>query len=316
MNNTIVVADEDSAVRNEIKDCLEQEGFQVIEAPDGDTALDYALEFQPCLLIAEADMPLLDGWNLCLQKRNYEELRGVPILLMGDFQEKKNRTRAVEWEADDYMNKPLEKEDVVARVQLLLKRFREKKQPVKYPKISLRGEISLMPPGDLMQHLLNTRKSGILSLYSKLSTNGHVYFRDGEIIHARLENSDSIKGRRALLRILTWAEGSFAFEEQDPVCQQTLHGNTFGMLMECLRLRDELEALQEKLPSLDQPLYINFSKDFFKWGLLHATPEQIKILNLLHRRGTVREVMDSADVDDVVVVEKTIEFFEKGILTS
>lgn len=84
--------------------------------------------------------------------------------------------------------------------------------------------------------------------------------------------------------------------------------------MDCMRLRDELEAVKEKLPPLDQPLYINFSKEFFKWGLLHANSQQIKLLSLLNRHSSLQEVMNNTEIHDLNIAKQTLSLIEKGFI--
>ena len=322
MIKTIIVADEDPNVRRQIKERLETEGFQIIEAEDGDMALDYALEFNPCLILAEADMPVMDGWSLCANKRNYTELNGIPIILIGEFREAADRVKAIDLEADDYITKPLQMDDVVARVYLTLKKSKERKlsSTQRLTEVRLEGELDLMPLTDLVQHFHNAKKSGILSIYPKkkqednrfLFPEAKIYFQSGNLIHAKLEK---LKGPKALMRVLSWNNGSFHFEEKMPTCNQTIYGNIMSLLMESMRLRDELEVLKQDLPPLDSMLYINFSKEFFKWGLVHAHPNHIKILTLLNRYHTIQNMMNSTDMEDLTLAREASFLWQKGFIS-
>ena len=71
----IIIADESSDIRQNLKDSLSSEGFIILETDNGDEALDIALESNPRLIIAEADMPIMDGWSLCANIQAYEEVK-------------------------------------------------------------------------------------------------------------------------------------------------------------------------------------------------------------------------------------------------
>lgn len=313
MTNTIIVADEDLTVKKEIKERLEREGFKIVEAEDGDIALDYALEFNPCLIIAEVDIPVMDGWSLCANKINYEELSAVPIILMGPFREIRDRVRAIELEVDDYISKPLEMDDLVARVYLALKKAKEKHKAKeqRIQDIRLEGDLTIMPISDLVQHLNNCKKSGLLSITRKKGRKGKLYFRNGNIVHAEL---DSLSGSKVLLRILSWAEGLFHFEEKQPTCPQTIYANIMTLLMESMRMSDEMEAIKKDLPPFEQPLYIEFSKEFFKWGLVNAHPNQIKLLSLLNRYHSLQKVMNHTDMEDLVIAKESVNLLREGFI--
>ncbi|MBD2871260.1 response regulator transcription factor [Paenibacillus arenilitoris] len=117
----IVVADDDSNIRELVSLFLRREGYQIIEATDGVDALDKLEAVKPDLAVIDVMMPRMDGWALCAALRaSYD----MPLLMLTAKGETSQKVKGFELGADDYMVKPFDPPELIARVKALLKRYR------------------------------------------------------------------------------------------------------------------------------------------------------------------------------------------------
>lgn len=117
----IIVADDDSNIRELVSLFLRREGYQVIEAIDGVDALEKLEAVRADLAIIDVMMPRMDGWALCAAMRaSYD----IPLLMLTAKGETTQKVKGFELGADDYMVKPFDPPELVARVKALLKRYR------------------------------------------------------------------------------------------------------------------------------------------------------------------------------------------------
>ncbi len=107
---------------------LEKQGYQVLLADNGKMALARALETPPELILLDVNMPDWDGYETCLQLKKHEILKNIPVLFLSAHQEATSRLRAFSVGAVDYVNKPFQEDELLARVRthLELYRLREK----------------------------------------------------------------------------------------------------------------------------------------------------------------------------------------------
>ncbi len=116
----ILVVDDESRMRKLIKDFLEREGYQILEAADGLEALDIFYEQKDIsLVILDVMMPRLDGWGVCKEIRRISQ---VPIMLLTARSEEKDELKGFELGVDEYVTKPFSPKILVARVTAILKR--------------------------------------------------------------------------------------------------------------------------------------------------------------------------------------------------
>ena len=116
---TIVVAEDDSAIRDLLKHHLEREGFSVIAVGDGQQALRNARHAAD-LLILDVGLPGVDGFDVARALRREE--RTVPIVLLTARTDEVDRVVGFELGADDYVTKPFSPRELVARVRAVLRR--------------------------------------------------------------------------------------------------------------------------------------------------------------------------------------------------
>ncbi|MNM33086.1 Heme response regulator HssR [compost metagenome] len=116
----ILIVDDDPYIRELVKVLLKNEGFDILEASDGIEALAEIQKEKVNIAVIDIMMPNMDGWDLCKEIRKYYD---IPILMLtakGDITQK---VKGFELGTDDYMVKPFEPLELVARVKALLKRY-------------------------------------------------------------------------------------------------------------------------------------------------------------------------------------------------
>jgi DNA-binding response OmpR family regulator len=115
----ILVVDSDAGVRDLLRDALESAGHEVREAPDGPTGLRAVEVSSPDLVILDAEMPALDGWTTLERIR---DLSDAPALMLTSLETEIEHARSPQASADDYILKPFDQHELLARVEALLRR--------------------------------------------------------------------------------------------------------------------------------------------------------------------------------------------------
>ena len=118
-SRTVLIVDDEENLTEAIKYNLEQEGFQVSTAADGERGLAMAREFDPDLIILDIMLPSVDGLEVCRTLRRRSD---VPILMLTAKAEEIDRVVGLELGADDYVVKPFSMRELVARAKAMLRR--------------------------------------------------------------------------------------------------------------------------------------------------------------------------------------------------
>jgi DNA-binding response OmpR family regulator len=101
---------------------LEQEGFRVQSASDGATALEMVARQPPALMVLDLMLPRVDGWEVCRRIRADKSARDLPIIMLTARGEDVDKIVGLELGADDYVTKPFNPRELVARIRAILRR--------------------------------------------------------------------------------------------------------------------------------------------------------------------------------------------------
>lgn len=116
----ILVVDDESRMRKLVKDFLEREGFEVLEAGDGMEAMEiFYEEKEIALIILDVMMPKMDGWQVCREVRQSSK---VPIIMLTARSEERDELQGFDLGIDEYISKPFSPKILVARVEAVLRR--------------------------------------------------------------------------------------------------------------------------------------------------------------------------------------------------
>lgn len=142
-DETILVVDDEANIRDLARMYLEQEGYQVVTANDGRQAVDTVQQAPPALMVLDLMLPEMDGWEVCRQVRAKSNL---PILMLTARSDDIDKIVGLELGADDYLTKPFNPRELVARVRAILRRAGTAEQPPENETKQL-GNVTIDPAG-------------------------------------------------------------------------------------------------------------------------------------------------------------------------
>ena len=119
-NTKILIVDDDLNISELLRLCLEKEGFDTIIANDGLSAIAKFKESAPDLVLLDIMMPKVDGWQVC---REIRRVSNIPIIMLTAKSETFDKVLGLELGADDYMVKPVESKELIARIKAVLRRY-------------------------------------------------------------------------------------------------------------------------------------------------------------------------------------------------
>jgi putative two-component system response regulator len=121
VTGTILVADDQAANRELLYELLTTQGFRVVTVPDGAAAVEELTRTQVDLVLLDVMMPHLNGFEVCQKIKSNPETCLIPIVLVTALSDKKDRIEGIEAGADDFLTRPVDRAELLARVGSLLK---------------------------------------------------------------------------------------------------------------------------------------------------------------------------------------------------
>jgi len=127
MNKTkILLVDDDPNIRQLVSLYLTREGFEVEEATRGDDALKQFRAAAPNMILLDIMLPGMDGWQVC---REVRKVSNIPIIMLTAKDETFDKVLGLELGADDYIAKPFEPKELVARIKAVIRRYQSAEAP-------------------------------------------------------------------------------------------------------------------------------------------------------------------------------------------
>ncbi|MCY7272647.1 MAG: response regulator, partial [Phormidesmis sp. CAN_BIN44] len=120
----VLIVDDDRFMRSQLKELLEQEHYQVVEATNGQQCLDLYLQLKPDLVMLDTVMPMMDGFTCCAELNALSDIHAAPILMMTELDDMASIERAFSVGATDYVTKPINWAVFLQRLRRLIYQFR------------------------------------------------------------------------------------------------------------------------------------------------------------------------------------------------
>jgi hypothetical protein len=169
------------------------------------------------------------------------------------------------------------------------------------------GTIEEIPLPDLLQLLSSSRKSGVLAVRSQAGF-AKIYLRNGQIYFCSIDDDFELHPLKAIYRVLTWTAGAFELQgPDDRAFLEEIKDSTEGILMEGMRLMDELARMEGEVPERDATFQIPTP---LTAKLRDLDPKELDVIQLVHNHGQVQAVLDKSaqsDADTLAALAKLIK---------
>ncbi len=128
ISKKILVIDDDDQIRSLLEDVLQEEGFMVISSPDTEEGYKKVVKSQPDLVILDLKIPRIGGIELCRLIRSNPQTKNIPVIMLTVESSETDKVIGLEMGADDYVTKPFNNKELIARVKSLLRRTTQKEE--------------------------------------------------------------------------------------------------------------------------------------------------------------------------------------------
>lgn len=135
MNGKILIVEDEAAIRELLRFNLQKEGYLVLEAEDGNTAVQIARAECPDLLLLDIMIPGMDGLDVCRTLKHQNQTAAIPIIMLTAKDEEIDKVIGLELGADDYLTKPFSPRELMARIKAVLRRIQ--RDPIQEGELTL-----------------------------------------------------------------------------------------------------------------------------------------------------------------------------------
>lgn len=285
----ILVADDEPYVLMAIREVLLTLPAAVLEAQDGEKALRLTRTKRPDLVILDVKMPRMDGFQVIEALKREASTREIPVMFVSALGSPQEKVRGLALGAEDYMAKPLDPEELKARVQTILRRIRPKE-----PELSATsGPLKVADLASLVRRYQEERRTARL-LLTRGDERGEVAFADGQIAWAV---QGPRQGEAAVYEMATWPEATYHVDPPGPASQMgaEVEKPAEALLEEGSRRAGEIPGLRERLAVLKGPLRVHRTLQAFVQQ--RSRPEAATLVGLLDGTRGLDRVLANSPLD-------------------
>ena len=305
----VLVVDDDIVAATLMGRALEADGIGVEMAGNGDEALEKLSRFQPELIIADVDMPGMDGYELCRRVR--AEKAGIPFFFCSGLGSERQRVHGLELGADDYLVKPIAVDELRVKVRRqlerneLLRRLRSEVEAAASPGL-LAGDLSEVDLSSALQ-ILDVRHYGEVRVAVTRGTErGEVFLSGTDIVHAE---ADGVEGMRALEKVLDWKTGTFRAESRPFLGEPTIGRPISGTLLRAMATFDEIDRLRGEIEGRGGGGLV-VTDPAAAWTGLESDEEAV--LELVRRTSGLEQLLDRSTLGSLATCRAIQGLIRKG----
>ncbi len=177
MQYKILIVDDDVNICELLNLYLKKDGFDTIIANDSKKAIEYAEKYSPDLILLDIMLPVLDGWQVCREIRKNST---VPIIMLTAKGETFDKILGLELGADDYITKPFDTKEVIARIKAVLRRVNDNDKQNKIAEVRYDNLVINLTNYELVvnNNRIDTPPKELELIYHLASNPNRVYTRD------------------------------------------------------------------------------------------------------------------------------------------
>jgi uncharacterized protein (TIGR02266 family) len=307
----VLLAEDEALMAQMMADMLTEMQIAVSVAQNGREALRLANASRPDLILLDCMMPELDGFEVAAALKANPETQDIPIIFLTARGRVEDKIRGLELGADDYLIKPVRREEMLARVRNVLRRLESRRAAAPAESSLMRGRLEVMGLPNIFQVLEAERRTGTLRLNHD-SRRGEILFLEGRVAYA-VEGER--QGEAAVYRMLAWDTGDFELEQTSgsgPASAQITRSNQ-SLLVEGMRRLDELPSLREAIGAPEGPIrmFAVFREGLMRRTLPSGFHQLVALCDGTHR---LPQLLEAGTLDEWTALTYLARFVKLGML--
>ncbi len=306
-----MIVDDDPPILTLLEYNLKKYRHEVRTAKSGKEALEVLSDFKPDVIISDIMMPVMNGYEFCrfIRKNMGEYYRNIPFVFLTAKSDTNSVVKGFRHGADDYVTKPFDVTELISRIGSLIDKI-NLANTIETDK-AFSGRLAVIPLPDILQVLEVGRKTGTLTVEGESDISGEIDFQDGFIVGAK---ADTYKGQDAVYHLLTSNNGMFKFCTLQHITPEMEPVATTHILMEGMRIIDELSVLNKIIPEKSDFLSVN-GKTFENLKNRVDDPEILDILTFMgDKKWKFSDIVDTSTMGQLQTEVAVGKMITQGIL--
>ena len=290
---------------DKLRKVLVRSGYEVKVTSNGVSALELAHDFRPHLILSELELAKIDGHHFLREIKSRPATRSTPFIIMSRHRSVSERVHSIKLGADDYVTVPFDIREVLVRFEVILKEVDALQGTTQKSTRGFSGRLTEMNVIEILQALEISRKSGALHIQSG-DEEGLILVKDGQIVQATLAE---LSPRDALLRLITWDDGTFEFEIQEVHHPSQFKDSTESIVKMAMLYRDRWDRIRKNLPPLRTAITLN------QTGVQgELSTEESQVLRLVNGNSKLGNLVDESALDALKALSILARLFHKGCI--
>ncbi|MFC1849524.1 response regulator [candidate division CSSED10-310 bacterium] len=301
----ILIVDDDRFVLNLMDDILTANGYDVLTASSGKAALEILKMIQPDLIISDITMPEMHGFQLLEKIQTSADTKQIPFIFLSSKDQTQDRVEGLDKGADDYICKPFNEAELLARIRLRLRKKPNLDDLDLDATKQIQGDLSIISIVDLIQILKLRKITGEIevTLHDDIAI---IRLNEGELADIRYRN---FTGFRAFQRLLDQKQGHFSLTCSEQHYDSTIQMESQEFMLECTKQLDELKDLATHLPALQKIFTIARNDD------LSTVPLSIlNVLILFDGQNSLQDILDMNTLTEVETLQIVRELIQNELI--
>ncbi|NOY53975.1 MAG: response regulator transcription factor [Deltaproteobacteria bacterium] len=269
-NKAILIVDSENHTLRILKDLLIGNGFVVYFAPNCALAMQIAIKDLPDLILSEIVLEDMDGREFMKTVHNAPETSEIPFIFLTSRTLLSDKVSALDAGAEDYITKPFNETELLARVHVVLRRYNRRPVTALTEEDGIKGDLKDINLVDFVQLFDMGRKTATIEISGE-DREGRIYFEGGELIHAV---SGKRFGKEALYDLFAVREGSFIVHLNVSSRIRTIQEGSTNLMMEIMHRLDEqgihpvVSGPEKRTPPERSSLHNEGIRELFEKGVI------------------------------------------------
>ncbi len=280
----LLLVDDDPDQHDLLDAYLGLTGFQILHALNGFEALKVLDAEMPDIVLLDIQMPEMDGFKTLEEIRKRPDLKNLSVIFLTSLDKRYLKIKGLEAGADDYITKPFNSAELLARIKAVLRRTERYRRNEGIMDGNL-ADIGLV---ELMQSMEVGYKTAVIHVEQM---KGAIFIEKGQLVHAR---QDTFTGDQALYRLFLLEKGSYTIDfEAIPAIIPKTPDSIMNVLMRALAYVDEIKDTLQRIKGKNRPLqFISDLTEFPAIEKFRKLPELTFLDLIILMEGDLKDNID------------------------